>query len=253
MSNDKEIIGGVVALGLPKPDLMQTDPKKGDYVYGKDEFVAQFGGSGSADGEFLPQPASAYADQYLRVKSVDENGNVTAVEAVHINAETLVPYLYNGIKLPALVNWDKDLLPYATMYWHTISETYLVYYHSTKWIRKMIVKTYKHFPETPGLICGRLQLDPKKDVNWSVVGGKVSESWGDQNSESWDLDTFVPVWTNYDSLNEDGTLYFAGSEPVPAYIDDTLTMPGKAADAKAVGDALGNISELLDAIIGEVI
>lgn len=36
MSNDKAIIGGVVALGLPKPDLMQTDPKKGDYVYGKD-------------------------------------------------------------------------------------------------------------------------------------------------------------------------------------------------------------------------
>lgn len=32
----QEIIGGVVALGLPKPDLSQDDPKKGDYVYNKD-------------------------------------------------------------------------------------------------------------------------------------------------------------------------------------------------------------------------
>ena len=41
MSNDKEIYGGVVALGLPKPDLMQTDPKKGDFVFGKDVIPAK--------------------------------------------------------------------------------------------------------------------------------------------------------------------------------------------------------------------
>ena len=37
----KDVIGGVVALGLPKPDLMQDDPKKGDYVKGKEEFLSQ--------------------------------------------------------------------------------------------------------------------------------------------------------------------------------------------------------------------
>ena len=36
-------------------------------------------------------------------------------------------------------------------------------------------------------------------------------------------------------------------------IDTTLTQSGKAADAKAVGDALGDISSLLDAINGEVV
>ena len=35
-----KIIGNTVGTTLPKPDLMQTDPKKGDYVKGKDEFRA---------------------------------------------------------------------------------------------------------------------------------------------------------------------------------------------------------------------
>ena len=37
------------------------------------------------------------------------------------------------------------------------------------------------------------------------------------------------------------------------FVDSTLTQPGLAADAKAVGDALGNISALLDSINGEVV
>ncbi len=41
----KKIIGGTVGMGLPKPDLMQTNPKAGDYVKGKDEFLEQFGNS----------------------------------------------------------------------------------------------------------------------------------------------------------------------------------------------------------------
>ena len=35
----RKIIGATVGMGLPKPDLRQTDPKKGDYVKGKEESV----------------------------------------------------------------------------------------------------------------------------------------------------------------------------------------------------------------------
>lgn len=38
-----KIIGNTVGMGLPKPNLMQTDPTKGDYVWGKEEFLAQAG------------------------------------------------------------------------------------------------------------------------------------------------------------------------------------------------------------------
>lgn len=34
-----KIIGNTVGMGLPKPDLTQTDPSKGDYVRGKDNFL----------------------------------------------------------------------------------------------------------------------------------------------------------------------------------------------------------------------
>ena len=37
-----KIIGNTVGMGLPKPNLTQTNPKKGDYVKGKDEFVSEF-------------------------------------------------------------------------------------------------------------------------------------------------------------------------------------------------------------------
>lgn len=46
----KDIIGGVVALGLPKPDLMQNNPKKGDYVWGKDDFLKQIPVAVAEDG-----------------------------------------------------------------------------------------------------------------------------------------------------------------------------------------------------------
>ena len=39
------IIGYTVGMGLPKPNLMQTDPSKGDYVHGKEEFAKKFAGA----------------------------------------------------------------------------------------------------------------------------------------------------------------------------------------------------------------
>ena len=47
-----KIIGNTVGMGLPKPNLMQTDPTKGDYVKGKEEFLAQ-AGSGSGQNDYV--------------------------------------------------------------------------------------------------------------------------------------------------------------------------------------------------------
>jgi hypothetical protein len=37
----RKIIGVTVGSPLPKPNLMQTDPSKGDYVKGKEKFLEQ--------------------------------------------------------------------------------------------------------------------------------------------------------------------------------------------------------------------
>lgn len=41
----RKIIGVTVGSPLPKPNLMQTDPTKGDYVKGKEEFLEQVSGN----------------------------------------------------------------------------------------------------------------------------------------------------------------------------------------------------------------
>lgn len=40
-----KIIGSTVGMGLPKPNLMQSNPKKGDYVKGKEEFLDSINGN----------------------------------------------------------------------------------------------------------------------------------------------------------------------------------------------------------------
>lgn len=57
-----KIIGNTVGMGLPKPNLMQTDPTKGDYVKGKSEFLKLVGGG---------------TGSLLVVTFTDENGTLT--------------------------------------------------------------------------------------------------------------------------------------------------------------------------------
>lgn len=44
---NRKIIGATVGSPLPKSNLMQTDPTKGDYVKGKEEFLKSVGGAGA--------------------------------------------------------------------------------------------------------------------------------------------------------------------------------------------------------------
>jgi hypothetical protein len=51
----RKIIGVTVGSPLPKPNLMQNDPTKGDYVKGKEEFLEQIkvpGSGGNVDVTF---------------------------------------------------------------------------------------------------------------------------------------------------------------------------------------------------------
>lgn len=45
----KKIIGVTVGSPLPKPNLLQTDPNKGDYVKGKEEFLKQVNTGATAE------------------------------------------------------------------------------------------------------------------------------------------------------------------------------------------------------------
>lgn len=60
----RKIIGVTVGSPLPKPNLMQTDPTKGDYVKGKEEFLQQIpGGGGSVTDEQIEKAVNKYLDE----------------------------------------------------------------------------------------------------------------------------------------------------------------------------------------------
>lgn len=52
-----KIIGVTVGTTIPKPNLMQDDPSKGDYVKGKEEFVQQINGPNSSENVNAVEPA----------------------------------------------------------------------------------------------------------------------------------------------------------------------------------------------------
>lgn len=114
-------------------------------------------------------------------------------------AKQPVAYLYNGVRLPKLPEWDKAKYPYAF-----IETTFGFYY--LRVLANPLTPDGNSFRMTPpGLVAGA-----KIDIaDYELIG------W-DEWSEVTEI-TRDPLWSNFDVLNEDGTVYLAASEPVPVY------------------------------------
>lgn len=88
MSEKKEVYGGFASVNLRKPDLMQDDPKKGDYVKGKEEFLEQINSGGGSDSS---QNANCLTDaEKTLILSLFRNAAYTAdMSATFAQLETL--------------------------------------------------------------------------------------------------------------------------------------------------------------------
>lgn len=122
-------------------------------------------------------------------------------------------YLYNGVRLPALPEWDRVKYPYAFIY-----------------------KRYS--PVSRAYVCDLVALPEvayayMSSGGWAVYVGDVdrlgwrviADSAGNFSTEwqlletAWNGYVAPPglTWANFGVLNEDGTVYLAASEPVPVY------------------------------------
>lgn len=120
-------------------------------------------------------------------------------------------YLYNGVKLPALPEWDKSTYPHAVI---------MLY-------GGVYVLSITSHPLEFGVAYG------SSDSGLHAVGGGAAEikfKWAmsivnDDNTEWGAFNEFDETlyigsyrdnrWTNTDIYNEDGTLYLAASDPIP--------------------------------------
>ena len=116
-------------------------------------------------------------------------------------------YLYNGVKLPALPEWDKEMYPYA----------WLLDCGRVSWSNFRVYELY---------VLGK----PSTRDEWGILS--LPAPWNkydlnvfdDERITEWEVGspcyidhhlTAYPIWTNHDILNEDGSLYLAASDPVP--------------------------------------
>lgn len=110
-------------------------------------------------------------------------------------------YLYNGIELPALPDWDKTAYPYAAIY-------------------KNALKTGTMFNVATSnfLFNGTTYVKGEHShITWNY--NQETGAWEPYSSGSLDSSKMASasqmIWTNTNILDTDGAVYFAASTPVP--------------------------------------
>ena len=112
-------------------------------------------------------------------------------------------YLYNGVRLPALPDWDKERYPYAFIYIVTLDGTTGVH---TLVVSSSSVMYY----DGNGIICPSANVGQRYTVSgeaWATAAR--SDDFYIQRDN-----LIYTVWSNFDVLNADGSVYVAASEPV---------------------------------------
>lgn len=110
-----------------------------------------------------------------------------------------IAYLYNGVRLPKLPEWDKTKYPYAYIGTSGMDTTYY----------------YLCFSDTLETARNISRIVGTGDENYTLADGE----WGPFLSTS----SVAVIWTNtdiyyIDSLSEvGGTLCLAASDPIPVY------------------------------------
>lgn len=115
-------------------------------------------------------------------------------------------YRYNGVKLPALPEWDTDALPYAHIQY--------IPYRDGSFIAHL------RCSDQPFCVAAGTVTNPEGAVMLirSYVDGSSDYSWGTEYTTEnavLSLDPDSVIWCNADITDESGTVFLAASEPVP--------------------------------------
>lgn len=122
-----------------------------------------------------------------------------------------VAYLYNGVRLPKLPDWDMEKFPYAfiiddSVYGYTFMATSAPPKHNLDDDTGMV--THDQF------LCFGLRLYYRhKDGIWVFTAGE--EDGIDYYMATSRLSPCI--WANTDLIKQDGSVYLTASEPVPVY------------------------------------
>ena len=124
----------------------------------------------------------------------------------------LVAYLYNGVELPPLPEWDKEAYPYALM---TIHGTGYAIITTSQRLYKRIASDGKPY------VVSKEQFLAQRYYHHPNVGGWSHEATYSEYVPSlgyYHLGHNSPFWVNFDILSvEDNSVWLAASDPIPVY------------------------------------
>ena len=126
-------------------------------------------------------------------------------------AKNPVAYLYNGVRLPKLPEWDRGVYPYAVIWQHASSKSYHLTCSSVPDIVYGADEYY--LPSADGEPMEAYRI---ADDSWEYWY-KTTTSTDITNQIANALTKRPLVWANYEISREDDTVYLAASEPVPVY------------------------------------
>ena len=117
-----------------------------------------------------------------------------------------VAYLYNGVRLPKLPEWDKTKYPYAFISYSPVG--FWTFFASPV---EVFVRDSGVYPTGNDTHFGVSCSTPMFDDNPTTWGELGTNGFGPNAGK------IIPLWCNFDMCNEDGTLYLEASKPVPVY------------------------------------
>lgn len=114
-----------------------------------------------------------------------------------------VAYLYNGVRLPKLPEWDKETYPYAVIrYIHNETNDYhLICLRKVVYVGTGVAYKFKG----------------SAGVYTSTIATGTNGPWSDLKALNVDFTVSPAIWSNFDIIAEDGTVYLEASEPIPVY------------------------------------
>lgn len=122
-------------------------------------------------------------------------------------------YLYNGVELPALPNWDKTAYPYAAMHSDLLRQTYYLRCFDAPYTVRADSAVLMPFNIAEGTKYLYFSCKPSDTFAWKDQGEQTADTQVSFNK--------YDAWSNYDVIDEggdfyeDGTIVCAASDPVP--------------------------------------
>lgn len=140
-------------------------------------------------------------------------GYITGCKLRALRERKPIAYLYNGVQLPPLPEWDRETYPYVYIAYRelTIGPAYIAYLTKEPLCRKSDGATCSQTGSS--FFCCSSNYTPAYDDAW--LNDAYETPWGEYKATG---GGYPPIWANYNMLSiEDGSVYLSASDPIPVY------------------------------------